>query len=830
MIYTVSKIVAIVNGKLGKVYQEDDAIEHLLTDSRKVVSPSNSLFFALKGPRRSGHQFVAEVYKKGVRNFVVSEETDEQFYPEANFIQTENAVDALQELASYHRRQFNIPVIGITGSNGKTIVKEWLFQLLHEDYNIVRNPKSYNSQIGVPLSVWLMNEKHSLAIFEAGISQAGEMERLEEIIFPTIGILTNIGPAHSEGFNSFTGKALEKIKLFKHCKKIIYCKDNGAQLDLENEDKSFFSSEAKFYSWSRLQDAWLKIISVEKKNDHTIINARNQNKEISIQIPFTDNASVENAISCWCTLLSMNLSNEIIGERVKTLSAVNMRLELVKGINHCTIINDSYSADISSLEIALNFLDQQSTATKRTIIISDFLQAGMNDEDLYELIANLLQQHHINRLIGIGEKISHHLAIILQDSDIHQDYFLHTESFLEQFRTTLFKEETILIKGARVFEFEKIVQLLEQKVHQTVLEINLNSIVHNLNEYQKLIEPSTKIMAMVKAFAYGSGSAEIATILQYHKVDYLAVAYADEGVELRKAGITLPVMVMNPDENSFDTIVENNLEPEIYSFELMHAFDVFLQKEALRNYPVHIELETGMNRLGFDVEDVGALTDFLLNTPSIKVRSVFSHLAASDDPKQDEFSIEQFNLFVDTAQKLQEKIGYSFLRHIANSAAIVRHPQMQLDMVRPGIGLYGVDVTGSGELDLQNVATLKSTIAQIRNLKANESVSYSRSEILKRDSIIATVRIGYADGYTRRFSNGIGKIFVKGKLAPVTGMVCMDMTMIDITDFPEVEEGDEVIIFGKELPVQQLAKWAGMIPYEIMTGISQRVKRIYYEE
>ncbi len=829
MMYAIKKISSIIQGELQQLHH-DDGIEHLLLDSRHIVSPATSLFFALKGPRRNGHQFISEAYRKGIRNFVIDETVEGSLYSDANFILVENTLDALQHLASYHRKQFNLPAIGITGSNGKTIVKEWLYQLLHKDYNIVRSPKSFNSQVGVPLSVWAINEKHSSAIFEAGISQPGEMEKLEAVILPTIGILTNIGQAHSEGFNSFTEKALEKIKLFRHCKKIIYNKDNAAHLDLENEDKSFFSTDAEFYSWSRQQDAWLKIILIEKEYDHTVIKAQNQGREISIQIPFTDDASVENAITCWCTLLAMKVADKITDVRMKILSAVNMRLDLKKGINHCTIINDSYSADLSSLEIALNFLDQQSAASQKTIIISDFLQAGMNDEDLYEIIANSLQQHHINRLIGIGEKIGHHLAVILQSSDIKQDYFLRAESFLEQFRTTQFKEETILIKGARVFEFEKIVHLLEQKMHQTVLEINLNAIVHNLKEYQKLVSPTTKIMAMVKAFAYGSGSAEIAGVLQFHKVDYLAVAYADEGVELRKAGITLPIMVMNPDENSFDTIIQNNLEPEIYSFKLLYAFDIFLQKEALQQYPFHIELETGMNRLGFAVEDIEALSDFLLNTSSLRVQSVFSHLAASENLHQDEFTSKQFNLFQNAVQRLQNKLGYSFIRHIANSAAIVRHPQMQLDMVRPGIGLYGVDNSNSTELNLHTVTTLKSTIAQIKHLKTNESVGYNRSGVVSKDSIVATVRIGYADGYPLALSNGIGKIYIKEKFAPVIGTVCMDMTMIDVTDIPNVEEGNEVVVFGKELPVQQLAKWAQTIPYEIMTGVSQRVKRVYYEE
>ncbi|HYM93067.1 MAG TPA: bifunctional UDP-N-acetylmuramoyl-tripeptide:D-alanyl-D-alanine ligase/alanine racemase, partial [Chitinophagaceae bacterium] len=655
-------------------------------------------------------------------------------------------------------------------------------------------------------------------------------ENLEKIIQPTIGVLTNIGQAHSEGFNSFTEKALEKAKLFKHCQHIIYPKNNAAQLDPENEDKALFNEDAKFYSWSKLDKAWLQITSIEKKAAYTIIKAQNNNREILIQIPFTDDASIENAITCWCVLLVMAIKQGTISAGMKTLSSVNMRLELKKGINQCTVINDRYSADLSSLVIALDFLEQQSAGAKKTVIVSDFLQAGMNEENLYEMIAHLLKQHHIDRLIAIGESVSHHLAVMLQDSSIQQDYFLRTESFLEHFRLSQFKEETILVKGARVFEFEKIVRLLEYKVHQTVLEINLNAFAHNLKQYQQLLKPSVKIMAMVKAFAYGSGGAEIAGILQYHKVDYLGVAYADEGVELRNAGITLPVMVMNPEENSFFAIIENNLEPEIYSFELLQSFDAFLQREALESYPIHIEIETGMNRLGFATEDIDKLATTLLRTNSFKVQSVFSHLAASEDSNLDTFTKKQFELFQQSSGELQNKVGYSFLRHIANSAAIVRHPEMHLDLVRPGIGLYGINSIEGNQLNLQTVATLKATIAQLKYLKKGESVSYNRSGMVNQDSVIATVRIGYADGYPRRLGNGAGKMIIKGKLAPVLGNVCMDMTMIDVSSFPEIKEGDEVIIFGKELPVQRLAQWAETIPYEIMTGISQRVKRVYYEE
>jgi Alr-MurF fusion protein len=796
--YSLDHIARIV-GSASKV--ADSAVEYLVLDSRKIYSPATSLFFALKGDRRDGHLFIAEVYKKGVRNFVVSDPPNNITYPEANFVVVENSLEALQQLAAYHRKQFTIPVIGITGSNGKTIVKEWLYQLLQPEYTIVRSPKSYNSQIGVPLSVWQMNEQHTLAIFEAGISQPGEMEKLEKIIQPTIGVLTNIGEAHNEGFISIEQKETEKRILFKNA----------------------------------VLPPPLEIIEIKKQPGSTIINSKsdkNSTETISIEIPFTDDASVQNAITCWQLLLMLGYDNDVIKGRMKLLLPVNMRLELKKGINHCNIINDSYSADLSSLEIALNFLNQQNAGSKKTVILSDFLQSGLKDEDLYTFLLETLKKHNVDRLIGIGEKITKALHPLTIHSDFPVKAELHTstENFIKQFRSSQFKEETILVKGARVFGFEKIVQLLEQKVHQTVLEINLNAIVHNLKVYQRHLNPSTKIMAMVKAFAYGSGGAEIAGILQYHKVDWLGVAYADEGVELRKAGITLPIMVMNPEESAFESLIEYNLEPDIYSFDMLHSFDAFLQQEGLQQYPVHIEIETGMNRLGFATEETENLADYLQKTSSLKVQTVFSHLAASEDPSQDDFTIQQFNLFQQAVSQLKEKLHYSFLQHIANSGAIFRLPQLQLDMVRLGIGLYGIDSGGTRQAELQPVATLKSTVAQIKNVKAGESVSYNRKGIVKRDSVIATIRIGYADGFSRRLGNAIGKMWLRGKLVPVIGTVCMDMTMIDVTDSKDVREGDEVIIFGKQLPIQQLAEWAGTIPYEVMTGISQRVKRVYFEE
>jgi len=818
--YKLENISFVINGKALQVY-ENTLIEHLLLDSRKIYFPSTSLFFALKGPRRDGHQFISELYGKGIRNFIISEKVQVTDFPEANFIWVDDSLEALQRLAAFHRKQFTIPVIGITGSNGKTIVKEWLYQLLHEKFNVVRSPKSYNSQIGVPLSVWQMNSHHELAIFEAGISEPGEMERLEKIIQPTIGILTNIGETHNENFINREEKLTEKLKLFTHANKVIARGDDAwvTRQMLKVGINNFF--------WGRNKSSELQIIFIEKENSQTKIGLHFKGRPFDISIPFIDDGSIENSITCCSLLLVAGVEPSYIQEKMLQLQAVSMRLELKKGINQCSIINDSYSADLSSLAIALNFLDQQSTGSKRTVILSDFLQTGLTEKKLYDEIAALLRIHNIDKVFGIGKNITIHLK---KQSDATYQFYNTTEDFLKQIRSSQFKEETILIKGARIFEFEKIVHALEQKVHQTVLEINLNAIAHNLKEYQKFLKPSTKIMAMVKAFAYGSGGAEIAGILQYHKVDYLAVAYADEGVELRKAGINLPVMVMNAEESTFDAIVENNLEPEIYSFELLDQFDSFLKESGLQDYPVHIEVETGMNRLGFEAAEINKLSDALNQTNSFKIKSIFSHLAASEEISQDAFTLEQCEKFVVASNELEERLGYKVIKHIANSAAIIRHSQLQMDMVRLGIGMYGIDIANTNSLELHPVAVLKSTIAQIKYLKAGESVSYNRKGIVKRDSTIGTIRIGYADGYMRRLGNGVGKMLINGYLAPVIGTVCMDMTMIDVTDIPNVSEGDEVIVFGNELSIQQIAEWAGTIPYEIMTGISQRVKRVYYEE
>jgi len=832
-LYTISTIADILKAK--SLQQADDSVvEHLLLDSRKLLFPATSVFFALGGPRRNGGSFIQELYDKGVRNFVVDEsfaDADINKYPGATFLQVRDTLAALHALTAFHRKQFTIPVIGITGSNGKTIVKEWLYQLLQEDYTIVRSPKSYNSQIGVPLSVWQMNDQHTLAIFEAGISQPDEMQQLQKIIEPTIGVFTNIGEAHAEGFLNVRQKINEKLKLFIHSDLLIYGSDDP---DV-NDAVPMFANNVRpdtfqLFSWGKNAEATLHINSIEKIATQTIIIASikeedGQEQIIKCIIPFTDDASIENAITCICVLIQLQTPPNIIAERMLRLRPVEMRLELKQGNNNCSIINDSYSADINSLVIALNFLQQQQQHAKRTLILSDILQSGKSNNELYADIAHILEQKNIDQLIGIGPEISKHSAAFKNIKQV--TFFPSTIAFKEQFYSLHFINETILLKGARVFEFEQIGHLLEQQVHQTVLEINLNAVTHNLKQYQQQLNPGVKLMAMVKAFSYGSGSFEIANLLQFHKVDYLAVAYADEGVELRKAGITLPIMVMNAEETTFDILVQHNLEPELYSFSILHAFQKYLHQSGINNFPVHIKLDTGMHRLGFEAADIKMLCDQLQNNSIFKIQSVFTHLAASDSAEHDEFTRYQANEFKKAVSLLQQSIAYPFLQHMANTSAIHRHKDLQLDMVRLGIGLYGVDPIIQQQL--KNVTTLKTTISQIKKVKAGESVGYSRKGVATKDSVIATVRIGYADGYPRILSNGIGKMYINGKLVPIIGNVCMDMTMLDITGVA-VEEGDEVIVFGENLSVSDLAKWSQTIAYEIITGISQRVKRVYFEE
>jgi Alr-MurF fusion protein len=816
-VYTVQELCKVINGTF-LVQEGDGNIEHLAFDTRRLQQPATSLFFAIRTEQNNGHNYLIAAFRKGVRNFVVSEPVDTNLFPQSNIIKVDDVLAALQQIAAHHRKQYNYPVIGITGSNGKTIVKEWLYQLLQDDFNIVRSPKSFNSQIGVALSVWLMKQDNELGLFEAGISKPGEMEQLKAMIQPTIGLITNLGEAHDEGFTSRDQKLLEKLRLFNDAEKVI------GPFDLL---KGNFDSD-KIFTWGYQPDADLLVTNIYRSVSASAITTKYSGNEISIDIPFTDDASIENAICCLSVLLQLGTEVATIKERFTHLHSVDMRLQLMHGINECLVVNDSYSADTVSLKIALDFMQQQSSGLKRTAILSDFFETGRTKEDLYTVIARLLREHKIEKLITVGRELGEWVPGLMENIEVRS--FATVDDLLLDFRSSLFFKEIILIKGARKFGFERIVQLFEKKMHQTVLEINLNALAHNLKEYKRILKPTTKIMAMVKAFAYGSGGAEIASVLQYHNIDYLGVAYADEGVELIKAGINTPVMVMNAEESSFQSIVDYNLQPVIYSFDLLAKFQAYLEEQAMAEYPVHIEIETGMNRLGFALTELKELGKKLATGNRFHVESVFSHLAASEEEAQDDFTLLQAQRFEEACSILKEDIPYSFLRHISNSAAIVRHPGLQMDMVRLGIGLYGIEIDHKELLDLDAVATLRSTIAQLKHVKAGESISYNRLGVVHRDSLIATIRVGYADGYSRQFGNGKGKMLINGKLAPVIGTICMDMTMVDVTDIPGVKEGEEVIVFGPALDVGKVASWINTIPYEIMTGVSQRVKRIYFHE
>ncbi|MEP7170818.1 MAG: bifunctional UDP-N-acetylmuramoyl-tripeptide:D-alanyl-D-alanine ligase/alanine racemase, partial [Bacteroidota bacterium] len=755
--YSIEKIASIVGGTVHQSVSEHAIILHLLTDSRKIITPEFSLFFAIKGDRRDGHEFIDSLIRLGVHNFVISKQ---EFIggKKANFIVVSDTLAAMQNLAAFHRKQFDIPVMGITGSNGKTIVKEWLYQLMREDHHIVRSPKSYNSQIGVPLSVWQMKEDNDLAIFEAGISLPGEMQKLEEMIHPTIGIFTNIGQAHDENFSSGKDKIIDKLQLFKNCKILIYCKD---YIEIKEQIELNFS-RVELFTWSRKSRAELQIGRITKNVGETEIQSIYKNNFISILIPFTDEASIENAIHCWALMLLMNYENEVIAERMKMLSPVAMRLEMKEGINNCSIINDSYNSDLGSLTIALDFLNQQKQHNKKTVILSDILQSGKNEKSLYTEVAELLSKKNITRLIGIGTAISNQSELFKME----KSFYNSTEAFMKDMNAHLFHNETILLKGARLFGFERITKMLQQKAHETVLEINLNALVHNLNYYRSRLRPETKIMAMVKAFSYGSGSFEIANTLVFHRIDYLAVAYADEGVELRKAGISIPIMVMNPEEQSFDTMITYYLEPEIYSFRLLSHFSETLKRrtEELNNkiFPIHIKLDTGMRRLGFEFADINELVVRIRNNKFLKIDSIFSHLAGSDEAVHDGFTKKQIEIFTKASHEIQSHFHYKIPRHILNSAGIIRFPEAQFEMVRLGIGLHGIAATPAEQKQLQPVSTLKTTISQIKTVKAGESVGYNRKGVATQDLQIAIVGIGYADGLNRRLGNGVGKMLVNG--------------------------------------------------------------------
>jgi alanine racemase len=794
MNYSIEKITTLIGAR--RIGTADAQIGWLLTDSRSLCFPEETLFFALKSSRNDGHRYIEDLYRRGVRNFVV-EALPSRDYKDANFLVVPSTLAALQRLAERHRDEFNCPVVGITGSNGKTMVKEWLYQVLSPDHNVTRSPKSYNSQIGVPLSVWLLNEQTDVALIEAGISQPGEMQALAAIIQPTIGVLTSLGAPHQKNFRSMEEKCMEKLQLFHDAQVIIYNADD----DLVSRCVRRSGFKGKRIGWRR--EELLK----------------------TYQLPFIDEASIECSLAVAATALYLGVTPDQLRERMARLEPVAMRLEVKEGQRGCTLINDSYNSDINSLDIALDFMARREE-TKRTLILSDIHQSGMDYDELYKHVNELCVQRGVSKLIGIGTRMASKSDLIT----IGEKYFYPTtEAFLTSDTFRSLHNEVVLIKGARSFGFDRITEQLEQKVHETILEVNLNAVVENLNYYRSFLKPETKIVCMVKADAYGAGAVEVAKTLQDHRVDYLAVAVADEGVELRRNGITQNIMIMNPEMTAFKTMFDYDLEPEVYSFRLMEALIHAAEKEGITGWPVHIKLDTGMHRLGFDPDkDMDELVNRLKRQNAIIPRSVFSHFVGSDSDDFDNFSRMQFEKFERGSRQLQAAFSHHILRHMDNSAGIEHFPERQLDMCRLGLGLYGVNPRDNHILS--TVSTLKTTILQLRHVPKEETVGYSRKGILTRDSLIAAIPIGYADGLNRHLGRGACYCLVNGCKAPYVGNICMDVAMIDVTDVPDVHEGDMVEIFGTNLPVTVLSDKLDTIPYEILTAVSSRVKKVYFQD
>ena len=812
---SIQNIIPILNAKFFG--NEDIAIiETISIDSRSLQNSESTLFFALVGPNNDAHFYIEELIKKNVRNFVVSK-IPENLKDKANFLVVKETLVGLQTLAGYYRNLFQFPIIGITGSNGKTIVKEWLNFLLSPDFNIIRSPKSYNSQVGVPLSIFLIDEKHNFGIFEAGISTTNEMENLQKIINPTIGILTNIGSAHDEGFENISQKIKEKLKLFTNVEVLIYNKNKTIG--------AFLNTAIKTFSWS-FTDKSADVFVVRNKNNTFDFKENKYVLEgtVGLIVPFEDNASIENCMQCIVTMLYLKYDFTSIKNRIAKLFPIEMRLKVKNGINNSTLIDDSYSSDFQSLKIALDFLENQKQYKKKTLILSDIFQSGLSDEELYAKVAQLVIANKINRIFAIGEKIS-----TFKSKFVNCVTFKNTNAFIDNFSRLTFGKETILIKGARDFEFEKIVSILEEKNHETVLEINLNAISHNLNFFKSKLKSTTKLMVMVKAFGYGNGGFEIAKLLEHHQVDYLGVAFADEGISLRNAGINLPIMVLNPENSSFSSIIQHQLEPEIYSLKGLNAFIQIAKSHQLIDFPIHLKIDTGMHRLGFQEEQIEELIAILKQNKSIKVKSILSHMATSDDLEHKEFACFQIDLFEKISSEIILELKIYPIRHILNTSGISNYPNAQYDMVRLGIGLYGISNDKNEQKYLENVGTLKSIISQIRTIHKGESVGYGRRFIANSETKIATIPIGYADGISRKWGNGLGFVSINNQKATIIGSICMDMLMVDVTKI-DCKEGNPVIIFGKNPTVGFIAEMLETIPYEVLTSISERVKRIFFRE
>lgn len=826
MQYTVKQIADVLKAPLYGPCPEN-RVTRLLTDSRSLSFPEETMFFAIVTKHGDGHRYIDELYDKGVRNFVVSDSASMEGCPDACFIVVKDAVHSLQMLAAHHRTLFDIPVVAITGSDGKTIVKEWLYQLTSGRYMVTRSPRSYNSQIGVPLSVWMLGKDSSLGIFEAGISQPHEMDNLQKVIRPTVGILTNISGAHQENFSTMQEKCNDKLRLFRDCDTLIYNGDNVLLTDCVS--RAMLGT--RDIAWScKDSERPLYIRSIEKDDTGTTVLYRYLSFENSYRIPFLDDASIEDSINCLAAALYLMIPPEVIAERMAQLEPVAMRLEVKEGRNGCILINDSYNSDTASLDIALDFMERRCRMMpqmKRTLILGDIKQTGQTLRSLYRTVAHYVDKRGVEKLIGIGHDISTESQRLVKEG-MECFFFADTEAFMRSPQFAALQNEVILIKGSRSLHFEEIAEAMEKKVHQTILEVNLSALRDNLNHYRNRLAKETKTICMVKASAYGTGALEVGRTLQECKVDYLAVAVADEGAELRRKGITTGIIVMNPEPSSFRTMFACKLEPEVYGFGMLRMLVKAALREGITDYPVHIKIDTGMHRLGFLPDEIPALIEELKQQDALTPRSVFSHFVGSDSPQFDEFSQEQVRRFVQAADCLQTAFPHKILRHICNSAGAERFLHVQYDMVRVGIGLYGISPICE-DASLHPVSTLKTIILQIHDVPQNETVGYSRRGVLNRPSRIAVLPIGYADGLNRKFGNGTGYCIVNGKPAPYVGNICMDVCMVDVTDV-DCKEGDEVEIFGRMLPVTKLASWIDTIPYEILTSVSERIKRVYYSD
>lgn len=792
-------------------------ISELLFDSRRLLRPEKTLFFAIKTEKNDGHDFIPELIAKGVRNFIITENL-QNHNKSCNYIVVKDCVSALQQIATVHRKLFAIPVVGITGSNGKTIVKEWLTQMLSEDYHLIASPNSYNSQIGVPISVWQMRSQHNFAIFEAGISMPGEMQKLEAIIQPTIGILTNIGSAHSQFFKDEYEKLNEKIQLFKNCKTIIYCNDNPL---IEKAFTQSDFSKAQKLSWGHQENSYFRITQEVTKEKSTWVTLAEQDFEI----PFTDAASIENALHTIVLLLHLNFTAEEINHKLQNLSAIHMRMEVKEAENQCIVINDTYSLDFNSLRIALDFLKSQIRFDNKTVILSDFAQIGKLDDDDYLEINQLLKSNGISKFIGVGPDFCTHQ----QDFEIAQKYFFpDTDSLLNSLSSIDLKKEAILLKGARSFAFERVVDALQLRSHKTILSVSLPALINNLNYYRSWITPHTKVVAMVKAMCYGLGDVELINELQYHNIDYLAVAYTDEGVNLRKKNIHLPIIVLGAEAESFEMMINYRLEPEIFNFYSLNKFQMALASHTdIQGFKIHLKIDTGMHRLGFREEEINEVVKIVKNNAQLKIASIFSHFAAAEDEEEDAFTLSQISYFQEVTDKIQAQFNYPILRHIANTAGITRFPQAHFDMVRIGIGLYGFCSVVQDKPHLQHVATLTTVLTHIREVDTGETVGYNRTYTAQRTTKVGIIPIGYADGFPPELGRGVGSVIVHNQRVPIIGKICMDMTMIDLTEVKEVNEGDEVIVYGDANRIDDIAAKIGKIPYHLLTAISKRVQRTY---